>query len=61
VILSDLRFGGGLIVAQRDQFDFPRWAAQALGAPGRWLGRFEWFRKSVARKARKGIGLEPPV
>jgi hypothetical protein len=61
VILSDLRFENGRIVAQRDQFDFPRWAAQALGAPGRWLGGFEWFRKAVSRKARKGIGLEPVV
>ena len=57
VILSELRFENGRIVEQSDQFDFPRWAAQALGAPGRWLGRFEWFRRAVARKARRGIGL----
>ena len=34
VILSELRFENGRIVEQRDQFDFRRWAAQALGAPG---------------------------
>ncbi len=57
VILSELRFVDGRIVEQRDRFDFPRWAAQALGTPGKWLGRFEWFRRSVARKATKGLGL----
>ncbi len=55
VIHSELRFVDGLIVEQRDRFDFRRWAAQALGAPGKLLGRFDWFRRSVARKARKGI------
>jgi len=57
VIESDVRFRDGLIVQQTDRFDFPRWAGQALGAPGRMLGRFEWFRRSVARRARRGIGL----
>jgi hypothetical protein len=59
VILSELRFEDGRIVDQRDQFDFPRWAAQALGAPGRWFGRFGWFQRAAARKARRGIGLPP--
>ncbi len=57
VIVSDVRFKSGLIVEQRDRFDFRRWAAQALGTPGRLLGRFDWFRRSVARKARRGLGL----
>ena len=57
VILSELRFENGRIVDQRDQFDFPRWAAQALGTPGRLFGRFGWFRKAVATKARRGLGL----
>lgn len=56
VILSELRFENGRIVEQRDRFDFPRWAAQALGAPGRLFGRFEWFRRAVARKAMRGLG-----
>jgi len=59
VILSELRFRDGLIVTQKDVFDFPRWAAQALGPAGRWLGRFEWFRRSVARKARRELGISP--
>ena len=57
VILSELRFENGRIVEQRDQFDFPRWAAQALGAPGRLFGRFGWFQRAVSRKARRGLGL----
>ena len=57
VILSELRFENGRIVEQKDEFDFPRWAAQALGASGRLFGRFEWFRRAVARKARRRLGL----
>lgn len=57
IIESDVRFRGGRIVEQTDRFDFPHWAAQALGPPGRLFGGFEWFRRSVARRARRGIGL----
>ncbi len=58
VIVSQLRFENGRIAEQTDRFDFPRWAAQALGAPGRLLGRFEWFRRSVARKAGRGLAAQ---
>lgn len=57
VILSEIRFENGRIVDQRDRFDFRRWAAQALGPPGRLFGRFGWFQRAVARKARRGLGL----
>ncbi len=57
VILSELRFENGRIAEQKDQFDFPRWAAQALGAPGKIFGRFGWFQRAVAKKARAGLGL----
>jgi hypothetical protein len=56
-ITSDVLFRSGQIVEQTDRFDFHRWAGQALGAPGRVLGGFDWFRRSVARKARRGLGL----
>jgi len=55
-ITSDVLFRSGQIVEQTDRFDFHRWAGQALGAPGRALGGFDWFRRSVARKARRGLG-----
>lgn len=57
VILSEIEFADDRIIRQRDTFDFPRWAAQALGTPGRLFGRFEWFRRAVARKAAKGLAL----
>ena len=57
VILSELDLENGLIVRHRDQFDFPRWAAQALGAPGRLLGRFQFFQRMICRKAARTIGL----
>ncbi|MDQ2870776.1 MAG: nuclear transport factor 2 family protein [Acidobacteriota bacterium] len=59
VILSELDLAGGTIVRQRDRFDFPRWAAQALGRPGRLLGGFEWFRRAVSRKAAARFGVPP--
>src|ERR1700720_2376987 len=61
IILSELKLEGGLIVQHVDQFDFPRWAAQALGTPGRLLGRFEFFRRAVSRKAAQGLSLPPKV
>ena len=59
VILSELKLENGLIVDQRDAFDFPRWASQALGLPGRLFGRFGWFQRAVQRKARARLNLPP--
>jgi len=59
VVLSEIELENGLISRQVDQFDFRRWAAQALGTPGKLLGRFEWFRRGVSRKAALGLGLPP--
>jgi hypothetical protein len=59
VIQSTIVFEGGRIVSHADRFSFPAWAAQALGMPGRLFGRFEWFRRLVARKALRGLGLAP--
>lgn len=60
VIRSEIRFQNGKIVQQVDRFDFPGWAAQALGLPGRLFGRFAWFQRAVSRKAHRGLGLPPP-
>ena len=59
VIRSELELEDGRIVRQRDRFDFPRWAAQALGIPGRLFGRFEWFRRAVSRRAAARVGVPP--
>jgi ketosteroid isomerase-like protein len=57
VIHSELFLEHGRIVRQLDRFDFPLWAAQAMGWPGRLFGRFEWFRRAVSRRAMRGLGL----
>jgi hypothetical protein len=57
VIVSEIEMRDGLIARQRDTFDFPRWAAQALGLPGRLFGRFEWFRRKVSAKAAARVGV----
>jgi len=58
VVRSEIVFdGNGLIARQRDDFDFAKWAAQALGLPGALLGRFAWFRRAVSRRAAAGIGV----
>ena len=57
LIVSDIELDGGKIVQQVDRFDFPRWAAQALGLPGRLFGRFGWFRRAVSRRVMRRLGL----
>ena len=54
-IHSTFRFADGLIADQRDDFDFARWARQALGAPGLRLGRTPFLRDRVRRTARKSL------
>lgn len=51
-IRSDFRFGtDGLIAEQRDDFDFWRWARQALGLPGLVLGWTPMLRSKVRATA----------
>jgi hypothetical protein len=52
VIDADFAFRDGLIVRHVDSFDWPRWAGQALGLPGRLLGGTSFLHKMVSRKAR---------
>jgi len=59
VILSEIELDNGLVARQVDTFDFPRWAAQALGTPGKLFGRFRWFRRAVSKKAAAGLGVPP--
>jgi ketosteroid isomerase-like protein len=51
-VRSDFRFADdGLILEQRDDFHFWRWARQALGAPGLLLGWSPLLRKRVRASA----------
>ena len=52
VIDADFEFADGLIRRHTDHFDFGRWASQALGLPGKLLGRTPPFRKAFRRRAR---------
>lgn len=61
VILSEIELEDGRIVSQTDRFDFRRWSAQALGTPGKLLGRYGWFRRVVSRRAARGLRLSSPA
>ncbi len=45
----------GLILRQRDRFDFWRWARQALGTPGLLLGWSPMLRNKVRATAAKNL------
>ena len=57
VVVSEIAFEGERISRQVDSFDFPRWAAQALGTPGIVFGRFGWFQRAVSRKIARRLGV----
>jgi ketosteroid isomerase-like protein len=54
-VRASFRFGDGLIVEHRDEFDFHRWARQALGPTGLMLGWTPLLRSAVRRRARAGL------
>ena len=59
VVVSDIEFDGQKIRRQVDQFDFHRWAGQALGTPGKLFGGYEWFRRAVSRKVARAVAVPP--
>ena len=52
---ATFRFADGLIVEHTDEFDFHRWARQALGTPGLLFGWTPLLRNAVRRKARASL------
>jgi len=52
VIDATFSFTGGLISRHVDVFDWPRWAGQALGFPGKLLGRTSFLHSRVRATAR---------
>ena len=54
-VTSTFTFSDGLITDQRDEFDFHRWAGQALGLSGKLLGGTPIIRNAVRGKARAGL------
>lgn len=51
-VKAHMRIQNGLITEHSDAFSFHRWAAQAFGWKGYWLGWTGFFRKKVQAKAR---------
>jgi uncharacterized protein len=52
---ASFRFADGLIADHRDEFDFHRWARQALGPAGLLLGWTPIIRSAVRRRARASL------
>ncbi|HEU4951560.1 MAG TPA: nuclear transport factor 2 family protein [Holophagaceae bacterium] len=54
-VTSQFGFRDGLILAQRDGFDFPLWLKQALGWKGALFGRTRLLQAAVRKQARQGL------
>jgi ketosteroid isomerase-like protein len=54
-VRASFRFADGRIAEHRDDFDFYRWARQALGPTGLLLGWTPLVRSAVRRRARAGL------
>jgi ketosteroid isomerase-like protein len=54
-VRASFRFADGLIAEHVDDFDFYRWARQALGPTGLLLGWTPLIRSAVRRRARAGL------
>lgn len=52
---SQFGFQDGLILAQRDGFDFPIWLKQALGWKGLLFGRTRLLQAAVRKQARQSL------
>ncbi len=55
IIRSEFELRDGLIVRQRDRFDFWRWSRQALGLSGLFLGWSPLVKNKVRRIAAGGL------
>lgn len=54
-VRASFRFRDGLIAEHVDDFDFHRWARQALGPPGLLFGWTPVLRAAVRRRARASL------
>jgi len=55
IIDASFELKDGKIYRHTDHFDFPRWAAQALGFKGWLLGRFFFLQRAVQGNAAKSL------
>jgi ketosteroid isomerase-like protein len=54
-VRASFRFQDGLIVEHRDQFDFRRWSAQALGPLGLLLGWTPFLQQQVRQQSDQAL------
>jgi ketosteroid isomerase-like protein len=54
-VRSEFGFRDGLIVHQKDDFDFWRWASMALGTRGRLLGWTPLVKNAVRKEAKRSL------
>ena len=54
-VSSTIRVRDGKIVEQRDAFDFRKWARQAFGLAGMFLGGRGFFQRKVQRTAAENL------
>lgn len=60
VVKSHLKFKDGLVIEQKDSFDFWKWTRMALGVSGQLLGWSPLVQNSVRRKARESLDRYTP-
>lgn len=60
-VRSELVFRDGLIVSQKDDFDFWKWASMALGARGRLLGWAPLVKNAVRKEAKRSLEVFDPA
>jgi ketosteroid isomerase-like protein len=54
-IKAYMRLKDGLIIEHSDAFKLSKWAAQALGLPGVFLGWTNFMKKKIQKNARKSL------
>jgi hypothetical protein len=52
-----MKLKDGLITEHSDAFKLSKWAAQALGLPGIFLGWTNFMKKKIQKNARKSLDL----
>jgi limonene-1,2-epoxide hydrolase len=55
IVNAQFRFQDGKILVHQDTFDLTRWAAQALGIPGRLFGWTPFIQQTIRSKAAQAL------
>ena len=55
IVNAQFRFQDGKILVHQDTFDLTKWAAQALGIPGRLFGWTPFIQQTIRNKAAQAL------